>query len=267
MDKFRFLSNRQIILRILFIILSIDFAVMMLLELLHIDIHPLITALLDTLLLASLSTPGIYLWVIIPLSKSRIHAIAEIRKLAMTDSLTQLPNRRHLDKMLHLEFGRQLRSGREFSLLMLDIDEFKGYNDHYGHLQGDECLRHIAQVLSSHACRSTDLAARYGGEEFICLLPETDIDGAMVIAESIRQDIEDLHINHEFSRVSQYVTVSIGVTSSKNYHATNAISLLAHVDQLLYHAKKKGRNRAISDGDIQDMMWVNPEKVVGMVSR
>lgn len=255
MEQFRFLSNRQIIFRILVIILSAEFIVMMLLELFMLDINPLLTALLDTLLLASISTPAIYLWVINPLSRSRIQAIAEIRKLAMTDSLTQLPNRRQLDKMLHLEFGRHERSGRDFSLLMLDIDEFKGYNDHYGHVQGDECLKQVARVLSSHACRSTDLAARYGGEEFICLLPETDITGATTIAENIRRDIEELNIEHIASRVAPQVTVSIGVTCSNNKdHAISATKLLSHVDHLLYRAKRQGRNRIVSDADLQDNM-------------
>jgi two-component system, cell cycle response regulator len=247
MNQVKFLTSRQIIFRILMIILSAEFSVMMLLDLIALELNIWIAAALDTILLAMISTPAIYIWIIKPLSDSKDRAISEIELLAMTDSLTQLSNRRHFDDILNLEFGRQVRSGREFSLLMLDIDDFKLYNDRYGHPKGDECLKQVASVLEKHSSRTADLAARYGGEEFICIFPETSLKGAMIIAENIRQDVEALNIEHLSSRVGDRVTVSIGVTSSNSMYAISSSRMLEHVDKLLYQAKEAGRNRVVHD--------------------
>lgn len=116
----------------------------------------------------------------------------KLEKLSITDGLTDLFNRRHFDCFLEIEFSRHLRTGVELSLIMLDIDYFKAFNDNYGHVNGDECLRKIARVMFNCASRPADLNARYGGEEFVCILPNTDLNGAITVAEKIRRGIMNL---------------------------------------------------------------------------
>ena len=173
--------------------------------------------------------------------------LAESRRvletLSATDGLTQLANRRHFDEVLTAEYDRHVRSGGELSLVMLDIDHFKAFNDSYGHLNGDECLKQVAHVLSDCVSRTIDLSARYGGEEFACILPDTDIHGAVVIAEKIRRGIQALAIPHKESSAAEYVTASLGVVTSVCSHERTALDLLAQADDLLYRAKSSGRNR------------------------
>jgi diguanylate cyclase (GGDEF)-like protein/hemerythrin-like metal-binding protein len=126
---------------------------------------------------------------------------------------------------------------------MLDVDHFKNYNDTYGHIRGDECLRQISNVIKACASRPADLAARYGGEEFVCILPETGIGGARAIAEKIRSGIEALAIPHKASSVANHVTASLGVATAFCNNENSASSLIAEADKLLYLAKSKGRNR------------------------
>lgn len=170
----------------------------------------------------------------------------ELAELANKDSLTGLANRRLFDKTLRIRLQEHSRSGSSLSLILLDVDFFKQFNDMYGHVAGDDCLRGVAQVLLRELKRSTDIAFRYGGEEFGCLLSFTeDHDGALMVAERIRAGVERLAIPHETSRVSQYVTVSIGVLSAHGSYEISPEALLKTCDDLLYKAKQHGRNRIV----------------------
>src|SRR5690606_18445361 len=136
----------------------------------------------------------------------------KLEYLNRTDELTQLANRRYFDQQLALEHMRHQRSGAALSLLMVDIDHFKSINDHYGHAIGDVYLQKIAAVLSTVMSRSNDLAARYGGEEFVCILPDTDLSGALQVAEEIRLAVMAVHLDNT-EVLPQAVTVSIGVAT------------------------------------------------------
>lgn len=172
-------------------------------------------------------------------------ANAELARLSLTDSLTGLANRRRLDEMLKLELARLRRSGACLSLIMLDVDHFKPFNDTYGHVAGDDCLRRVGLLIGSMVGRAPDLAARYGGEEFVVVLPETGADGAALMAERIRAGIEALAIPHRTSLVTDRVTASLGVvTLDFSYHPeVSADQAIALGDARLYEAKKDGRNR------------------------
>jgi diguanylate cyclase (GGDEF)-like protein/PAS domain S-box-containing protein len=159
------------------------------------------------------------------------------------DQLTQIANRRRFDDTMIREVKKAKRSGTILSILMLDIDHFKFYNDAYGHLEGDSCLKKVATALSTTLKRPQDLAARWGGEEFACLLPNTNTNGAQNVAESLREAIQNLSIPHQSSPVSNVVTVSIGVVSSNPMDENSFDNLLRHADEALYQAKKTGRNR------------------------
>ncbi|MBU1646959.1 MAG: diguanylate cyclase [Gammaproteobacteria bacterium] len=168
--------------------------------------------------------------------------IEELRLLSCRDSLTSLSNRHHFDVALALEWARVRRTGNWLSLLIIDIDHFKLYNDHYGHLGGDECLRAVGRVLAGVARRPTDIAARYGGEEFAILLPDTAADGAYGIAEAIQGEMARLRLPHAASPTSQRVTVCIGIASCSAAQCDSA-QLVAAADEALYRAKHRGRNR------------------------
>jgi diguanylate cyclase (GGDEF)-like protein len=163
-------------------------------------------------------------------------------QLAATDGLTGLANRSHFDGMLAYEYARHLRSGKELSLIMLDIDQFKAFNDAYGHISGDECLREVARAMTKTASRATDLVARYGGEEFVVLLPETNLQGAVMLAEKVRNCIGGLALPHRDSSAG-HVTASLGVVSGKFLTGSSIMDVLAEADVQLYAAKAGGRNR------------------------
>jgi len=165
--------------------------------------------------------------------------------LSVTDALTGLANRRHFNESLSGEYVRHLRSGEELSLLFLDIDAFKAFNDQYGHLEGDECLRRVANTLAENMRRPGDLAARYGGEEFVCILPATGRAGAGKVAENIRHSVEALAIPHRASPTAPVVTVSLGVVTTRCEGVDNPNVIVAAADAYLYQAKKGGRNRVI----------------------
>ena len=129
------------------------------------------------------------------------------------------------------------------AIILFDIDHFKEYNDHYGHVMGDECLRKVGQASASCINQGVDLAARYGGEEFACILPDTDIHSAVKIAESIQQRIQELKIVHEASPVLEFVTASFGVTTVQYSPEISPSDIIAMADKLLYKAKVSGRNR------------------------
>lgn len=162
---------------------------------------------------------------------------------SLTDSLTGLPNRRFFDIALKTEFSRHKRNGTQLSLIMIDVDHFKKYNDHYGHLKGDECLQQIARTLKATAGRAPDIVARYGGEEFVVILPETNSQGAAVLAGRIGETVLRLNLPHAASDISDFVTISLGITSTTDHVLTDGDQLVALADQAMYQAKKNGRNR------------------------
>ncbi len=164
-----------------------------------------------------------------------------LERLSQTDGLTQLANRRHFDQALQREHGRYQHTGAALSLLLLDVDDFKSVNDHYGHAVGDDYLRAVARVLESSTAHTTDLVARYGGEEFVCLLPDTDHASACALAEHIRFAVAQLDLPNALANIP-YLTVSIGAaTLQGGEHSAQA--LLARADAQLYVAKQTGRNR------------------------
>jgi diguanylate cyclase (GGDEF)-like protein len=166
---------------------------------------------------------------------------------ARLDSLTNIPNRRRFDEDFANEWKRAQRSNSVLSLILIDVDYFKAYNDNYGHGAGDICLYKIASALNTVTKRSGDLIARYGGEEFVTLLPETDLQGAWQVAEQMRNQIHDLQLPHAYSPTSKYVTISAGVASTTPQHIDISTSLLNIADERLYRAKALGRNRICGD--------------------
>jgi diguanylate cyclase (GGDEF)-like protein len=169
----------------------------------------------------------------------------ELQNLATIDSLTQIPNRRRFDEYLKQEWDRLTREQEPLSLVLCDVDFFKHYNDTWGHQAGDSCLRIVAQTISCTAKRASDLVARYGGEEFTVILPKTDRSGAIAIAKTIQQEIENLQIPHPQSEVSKFVTVSVGVASQIPSRNDSVETLIAKADRALYLAKARGRNRVV----------------------
>jgi diguanylate cyclase (GGDEF)-like protein/PAS domain S-box-containing protein len=169
----------------------------------------------------------------------------QLKFIASMDGLTGIANRRHFDTTLDLEWRRAMRSFSPVSLIMIDIDVYKNYNDSYGHLAGDSCLQKIAHTIRDSLRRAGNFAARFGGEEFTVILPDTNAKEAYVFAESLREKIENLNIEHKDSIVGSNVTVSLGVSSlipDKNRTRDELISL---ADKALYKAKQGGRNRVV----------------------
>ncbi|MDJ0702508.1 MAG: diguanylate cyclase [Leptolyngbyaceae cyanobacterium MO_188.B28] len=167
----------------------------------------------------------------------------ELRNIALLDGLTQIPNRRCFDDTLLQEWNRLLREGRPLSLILCDIDYFKRYNDTYGHPKGDKCLQQIAQSLMNASRRPADLVARYGGEEFGVILPNTNGEGAMQVAEFIRNTVKQLCIPNPKSDVGEYVTVSLGIASTTPNNSSSPQGLLQVADLALYQAKQNGRDQ------------------------
>ncbi len=163
--------------------------------------------------------------------------------LSFIDGLTGLNNRRMFDDRLQTEWRRALRSGSWLSLIMIDIDNFKLYNDTYGHLAGDDCLRGVARTLEQTLHRAEDFIARYGGEEFVCILPQIRGDELESMAEKLRLNVEKLKIPHTEAKGIPHVTVSLGVASQLPNPTASPQTLVAAADQLLYLAKSLGRNR------------------------
>jgi diguanylate cyclase (GGDEF)-like protein len=172
-------------------------------------------------------------------------ANAELLRLSTTDALTGIANRRSLDQFMEREWRRCLRMKKPLALVMLDIDYFKLFNDKYGHQAGDDCLKKVADQIARAAPRGTDLAARYGGEEFTLVLGETDQDGAMWIAERVRQMVADLKVPH-YATGSKFVTISCGVVSVLPDKNVSLDILLQSADAALYQAKRGGRDRVVA---------------------
>ncbi len=167
----------------------------------------------------------------------------ELQRLSFIDGLTDISNRRYFDEFLEKEWQRAKRNKTSLALIMLDVDFFKEYNDTYGHVVGDECLKNVARVLKDSAQRATDFVARYGGEEFALVLPDTDERGGMFVGETVRANVEKLKIKHEKSLISDRVTVSVGIAVFGATLDMMPTDIIAEADKALYEAKQKGRNR------------------------
>ncbi len=173
-----------------------------------------------------------------------------LSRMSLIDSLTAVGNRRAFDNTIDEEWRRAVRSKQPVSLIMLDIDFFKYYNDTYGHQAGDQCLKNIATIVNAQLKRPGDFFGRYGGEEFALILPNTETAGAKVVADMIIGAIGEARMPHRASRVADHVTCSLGISSIQGSEATSKDLLVKRADEALYDAKKSGRNRyAIRTGD------------------
>jgi diguanylate cyclase (GGDEF)-like protein len=188
----------------------------------------------------------------LPIVRARIrthlkmkHHIDLLASLAMLDGLTGIANRRNFDLLLETEWKRAQRDHLQLSLILADIDCFKLYNDHYGHIAGDQTLRQVAKALDETASRPSDLAARFGGEEFALLLPNTPRLGGYALALRFLERVRQLAIPHEFSEVGNQLTVSAGGISLIPRSDMSASNLVDLTDQLLYRAKREGKNRVL----------------------
>lgn len=179
------------------------------------------------------------------MSRALAAANRELEKLSHQDGLTGIANRRYFDGYLSTEVRRAAREHQPLSLILADVDQFKAFNDCYGHQVGDDCLRRVAAALTSAGRRPADLAARYGGEEFAMVLPGTDLDGAVDVAQSVSRVIGSLAIPHARSTVSKSVTLSQGVVSLTPEKETPPEDVIRSADQALYQAKQQGRNRFV----------------------
>lgn len=189
----------------------------------------------------------------LPIMKARVKTHMELKRhrdlledLSALDGLTGIPNRRRFDEFLTREWRRSVREPAMLSVVIIDIDFFKAFNDTYGHGAGDDCLKKVARTLSQNVKRPTDFVARYGGEEFVCLLPGTDLEGAHQVAENMRRAVEVLKIPHLQSSVADHVTVSLGVAVTIPARDGNPGALIEGADRSLYRAKGKGRNQVSS---------------------
>ena len=166
-----------------------------------------------------------------------------LQRLMNSDGLTGLSNRRHFDEYLELEWRRSLREQSQLSLLMIDVDYFKTYNDTFGHLEGDEALRQVAAAIREASARPSDLPARYGGEEFALVLPNTSLGGARLVAEKLRMTVEALKIPHISPTEGSSLTISIGLSTITPTPGSNCRELISAADKGLYLAKNNGRNQ------------------------
>jgi len=173
----------------------------------------------------------------------------QLNKIARVDALTSICNRREFDLRLMSEWSRGARIGQPLALLMIDVDKFKQYNDYYGHLRGDECLVAVAQILSNCIQRTSDLVARYGGEEFVALLPNSNLEGALTVAEDCLNAFAKAALPHLKSDVADYVTASIGVAAMLPVQDKSSTILIEQADVALYQAKQAGRNCISSFND------------------
>lgn len=175
-----------------------------------------------------------------------LEANLTLQHLMHSDGLTGLSNRRHFDEYLEMEWRRAAREQSGLSILMIDVDHFKAYNDHLGHLAGDDALRAVAACIKANCSRASDMAARFGGEEFVMILPGTPLAGAEKVAQKLRQDVMDLALSHPKSALGQIITISIGVGYAEPGSAHTAMELVKRADTALYQAKGDGRNRVVA---------------------
>lgn len=177
--------------------------------------------------------------------------VDELKKISTLDGLTGIANRRFFDEYSEKEWRRAQRDKQSFTVVMIDLDCFKSYNDTYGHQRGDECLKKVAEVIKNSMKRPSDLAARYGGEEFVLTLPETDKEGGYSIAEQLRQQIMALKLEHENNACGNEITISLGVATRVAEPGMLFSDLIAQADNALYEAKRAGRNRTVVFGGKQ----------------
>ncbi len=188
-----------------------------------------------------------------PIVKARVQAHINLKiktdmleQLASLDGLTNIPNRRKFDEVIENEWKRALRYTFPLSVIMIDVDRFKQFNDQYGHAAGDTCLQDVAKEMKTCLKRPYDFIARYGGEEFVVILPDVDSSGASLIGECMKQAVEALGIPHEKSGVSNQVTISLGVATIRpEERDASCLELVEAADQLLYQAKNEGRNKMV----------------------
>jgi diguanylate cyclase (GGDEF)-like protein len=199
---------------------------------------PLVALLIGHIAIGSAGLLGISLF-----GRKLDNAYELIRSQAVTDDLTGIPNRRSFLDRTRTEFNRSRRNKYPLSVVMIDIDHFKSYNDTYGHERGDECLKKVALAIQQTLKRPSDFCARYGGEEFITVLPDTAQEGALFIAEEIRTAVRNLGIAHEKSSPARMVTISLGVATAEDNLSTSYEDLIRQSDKALYLAKENGRNR------------------------
>jgi diguanylate cyclase (GGDEF)-like protein len=173
----------------------------------------------------------------------------ELLRLAMLDGLTMVPNRRHFDSYLEEQWTLLAQLQQPLSLILLDVDYFKLYNDHFGHLAGDDCLKQVAQAIDKAVRRPADLVARFGGEEFAVVLPLISFEGAQKVAQSIAKEINELNLPHAYSLVGDRISLSQGISSMIPSTQFSIKTLIATADIALYHAKQNGRNQCFSYGD------------------
>jgi diguanylate cyclase (GGDEF)-like protein len=172
-----------------------------------------------------------------------------LRARSYVDGLTGIANRRYFDVALNRELRRAQRIGGELSLLLMDIDSFKAYNDYFGHQQGDACLVRVAQALAGMLKRPADVAARYGGEEFAAILPDTSSEHARAVANGVREHVASLNLEHAPAAIRPHVTLSIGVASFGRERLNEPAALIEAADKALYAAKRGGRDRVVADGE------------------
>ncbi len=184
----------------------------------------------------------------------------KLRLASLTDGLTGIFNRRYFDETLDKEWRRLCRVSRPISLMMIDIDFFKAYNDINGHQMGDQCLKTVAERIRVQVKRAADFVARYGGEEFAVVLPETKIEGAGVLGRKIREAVEGSHLHHPATPFSEHVTVSIGIASMIPGKETLSDELIACADKALYRAKVEGRNRICIFTDCKQSLSIEVNK-------
>ena len=182
-------------------------------------------------------------WLLVRELRLRQHAERELAGLASTDALTGLANRRTLDATLEMDWRRSQRSGKPLTVIMIDIDHFKAFNDTYGHQKGDEALRQVAHVIKEHVRRPTDLAARYGGEEFAVVLNETDAASTRLLAENIRHAVEQME---PVTADGKVLTISLGTCTRYAKASDSPLEIINTADKAMYQAKKGGRNRVVN---------------------
>jgi two-component system, chemotaxis family, response regulator WspR len=177
-----------------------------------------------------------------------MEANLELQRLNNVDALTGVSNRKHFNEYIEAEWKRAVREQTSLSVLMVDVDDFKRYNDTYGHLAGDEVLRKVAETTRKSFARATDLAARFGGEEFIIILPATPLDGAQSVGQRVRRSVENLRIPHSASTVGEFLTISAGGASTVPQRGDSFLVLIETADVALYQAKRSGKNRVVTLG-------------------
>ena len=188
----------------------------------------------------------------------------ELQALANSDGLTKIGNRRRFEEFLTNEWHRASRSRTEISLILVDIDHFKLFNDTYGHLEGDKCLQKVAKSLADTIKRPTDFVARFGGEEFAIILGGTDSDGAMAIAGQVLENVQNLEIIHSSSETTRRITISIGVATTFVRTEMSEADLIKAADTALYKAKENGRNQIVSFDSLTQQRSVLDEEFISV---